>query len=330
MIFLVVFLFLLLVNAYFSAAEIALVSVKKIKVQQQADQGNEDARDILNIINDPDQYLSAIQVGITLVGLIEGLYGGEKLAGFIVPVLRYWGMSTWLAHAAALFFSIALITYVTIILGELLPKSVALQYPQKTAFRIASSFKLFTTVFYPFVKLLTASTHFLTRMTGIKGSENQKITEGDLRSILGVAYRQGTLEKSKWVLHDNVFNFYEQTVEKIMTPKEKVIFIEDISTRSAVEDIFRKHNHQIFPVMGKDKKVTGCIYVKDFFMKAQDPLKDIILPTCVISPGQTASELLKNFKDKNRNFAVVVNSAGDLAGVVTMHDIGQVLIGKIP
>ena len=330
MIFTLVLLLLLLVNAYFSAAEIALVSVKKIKLQPIADEGNLKAKEILDVLKDPDQYLSSIQVGITLVSIIEGLYGGEKLAEYLEPILIKWSMHVGLAHAIALVFSITLITYVTIVIGELLPKSLAFQHPQKTAMWLIVSFRIFTKLAYPFVKLLTGSTHLLSNMIGIKGSENQKLTKADLRSILGLAYRQGTLEKDKWVMHDNIFNFSEQQVGAIMTPKDKVISINENASRTEIEKIFRESNHQIFPVFAIDNSVSGCIYAKDFFIHSDKTLREVVLPACKVAKEQSAAELLKRFKESNRNFAIVMTANGDMEGVVTMHDIGEELIGKIP
>jgi putative hemolysin len=330
MVFIVVLLLLILINAYFSAAEIALVSIKRYKLQELADHGDKKAKQVLTVTEDPDQFLSAIQVGITLVGIVEGLYGGEALAKVVEPVLRNWGVNPWFAHSGALVFSISLITYITIVVGELLPKSLALQYPQNTALLIVTSFRIFSFLSYPFIRLLTVSTHLLARMLGIKGSEQQKITESDLKSLLSLAYRQGSLEKKELELHENIFNFYDLTVEKIMSAREKVVYINQTARREDVDSIIRKNQFGIFPVLQPDLKIAGCLYIKDYFLSSEKQISEIIIPACTVSRTQTASQLLQNFQAKNQNFAVVTNSNGELDGIVTMHDIGVVLIGKIP
>lgn len=330
MILLLVLVLLVLINSYFSAAEIALVAVKKFKIQQEADKGNHSAKQILELLKDPDEYLSSIQVGITLVGMIEGLYGGEVLAGYIEPQFLEWGMSSWAAHSLGLVLSIGLITYVTIVIGELLPKSIALQNPQKTALRIVSSFRIFTFLAFPFIKLLTSSTHFMFRILGVRNSENQKLTEHDLRSLLTLAYRQGTLDKNKYILHENLFNFYGWIIEKIMTPKEKVIMVDELSSHEMIETTLRQSVHNFFPVVKEKTIVVGYISAKDFFMESGKSLHDITKTACVIHGKRTASELLERFKEENQNFGIVVNDKGQLDGVVTMHDIGELLIGKIP
>jgi putative hemolysin len=329
MVFTLILLVLILINAYFSAAEIALVSIKRYKIQALADGGNRKAKQIIDVIDDPDLFLSAIQVGITLVGIVEGLYGGEALAAVVEPKFRAWGMQTWLAHSSSLVLSIGLITYVTIVIGELLPKSLALQYPQKTSMRIITSFRIFSFISYPFIKLLTAGTHLLARMLGIKSSENQKITETDLKNLLSLAYRQGALEKNELKLHENIFNFYDLTVEKIMSAREKVIYIKQTARREDVDSTIRSSHHGIFPVLHADFKIAGCLYVKDYFLHADKQISEIIIPACTVNRNQTASQLLQNFQAKNQNFAVVVSASGELDGIVTMHDIGVVLIGNI-
>ena len=331
MTFLILFLLLLvLINAYFSAVEIAIVSVRKFRIQAEADKGNKRARQILDLLKNPDEYLSSIQIGITLVGIFEGLYGGEFLQAYLEPKLFSWGMPSWSAHAISILLGIGLITYITIIIGELLPKSIALQFPQKIALRLVPSFRLFSIIAYPFIKLLTGSTHLLLKLLRVHGSETQILSDSDLKNLLGLAYRQGTLEKNEWLLHENIFNFYEQTIEKIMTPLERVILIDEAMTSEMVENVLRKSNHNYFPVVQQKNKIVGYLNAKDFFTEREKNLKEIIQKSCTVTKTQNAPELLQKFKDSNYNFGMVVNESGELIGVVTMHDIGEILVGKIP
>jgi putative hemolysin len=330
MIYLILLLLLIFINAYFSAAEIAIVSVKKFRMQEEADKGNKRAGEILDLLKKPDEYLSSLQIGVTLVGIFEGLYGGEFLQTHLEPKLFSWGMSSWSAHTLSIVLGIGLITYVTIIIGELLPKSIALQFPQKIALRIVPSFRLFSLIAYPFIKLLTGSTHLLLKLLRVRGSETQKLTDSDLKNLLGLAYRQGTLEKNEWLLHENIFNFYEQTIEKIMTPVEKLVLIDEGMSLEMIENVLRNSEHNYFPVVQQKNKIVGFLSAKDFFMKPGKPLKEITSYSCIVTGSQTAPELLQKFKTNNHNFGMVINESGELAGVVTMHDIGEILVGKIP
>ena len=325
-----IILLLILMNGYFSAAEVALISVKKYRLQQDADRGNKRALQVLELLKDPDEYLSSIQVGITIAGMVEGLYGGTILASFIEPRFLSWGLSSGSAHFLALFISISLITYITIVIGELLPKSIALQFPQKTAMAISFSFKIFTIIAYPFVKLLTMGTHLLVRLLRIRNPEKQRMTDADLRSLLSLAYRQGTLEKNELTLHENIFNFYDARVEQIMTPSAEVVTIDKSWPRAKVEDAMRNSVHSFFPVVELKNIVSGVLSAKDFFMFPEKSIREIAKPPCAVNRKQTATELLQKFKEKGYNFGIVVNEAGEFVGVVTMHDVGEILIGEIP
>jgi len=331
MTYLILLLLLILINAYFSAAEIAMISVKKFRMHEEADKGNKSAGEILKLLKTPDEYLSSIQIGITLVGIFEGLYTGKFLQAYFEPVLFSWGMPSWSVYTLNSVLGIGLITYITITIGELLPKSIALQFPEKIALRIVPSFRLFSFMAYPFVKLLTGSTRLMLNLLRIRRPETQKLSDSDLRNLLSMAYRQGTLEKNEWLLHENIFNFYDQTtVERIMTPVEKVALIDERMTSEMIENVLRDSEHNYFPVIQQEDKIVGCLSAKDFFMKRGKPLNEITQQPCTVTRDQKPPELLQKFKDHNSKFGIVINENGKLAGVVTMRDILEILVGKIP
>ncbi len=321
---------LILLNAYFSAAEIALVSVEKYKVQEEADQGNKKAMQVLSYLQNPNEYLSTIQFGLTLIGLFEGLYGGEVFQQFLEPKFKNVGLSTNIAHLLSILMGIGFISYVTIVIGELLPKSLALKQPQKLAFKIIPSFGIFSLIAYPFVQILTASTRVILKFFRVSSIENNDLTDNDLKNLLGLAYRQGTLEKEELKLHENIFSFYEQNVELIMTPLKDIVSIQIDLAIVEADTIIRNSNHSYFPVVDSKNYLVGFISAKDYFRDTGRTLKDQTRPACVINKNQKASELLKQFKAHKQNFGIVTSEAGLVYGLVTMHDIGELLIGEIP
>jgi putative hemolysin len=330
MFILILILLLILLNGYFSAAEIAIVSVEPFKIQEEADKGNKSAKTILEYLKEPSGYLSTIQVGLTLIGLIEGLYGGEVFEAYLEPKLINMGMSAIWAHWVGIAVGVGLITYITIVIGELLPKSLALQSPQKIALRIVPTFRFFAFISYPFVQILTVSTRFLLRIIHANKPENQKLTDDDLKSLLSQAYRQGTLEKEELKLHENIFDFYDQQVEAIMTPLQEVISIRlEISSEQA-DQIMRQSHHSYFPVVKEQNILVGYICSRDYFRDKDKTIREQTHAACILKKNQKASELLKKFKEKNQNFGIVVNDNGQLYGLVTMHDIGESLIGQFP
>ncbi len=330
MFILILILLLILLNGYFSAAEIAIVSVEPFKIQEEADKGNKSAKTILEYLKEPSGYLSTIQVGLTLIGLIEGLYGGEVFETYLEPKFVAMGMSALWAHIFGIAIGVGLITYITIVVGELLPKSLAIRSPQKIALRIVPSFRFFTFISYPFVQILTVSTRFLLRIIHANQPESQKLTDDDLKSLLSQAYRQGTLEKEELKLHENIFDFYDQQVESIMTPLQEVVSIQlEISPEQA-DQIIRGSIHSYFPVVQGQNVLVGYLCARDYFRDGIKNIREQTRTACTLKKNQKASELLKKFKEKNQNFGIVVTDNGELHGLVTMHDIGESLLGKIP
>jgi putative hemolysin len=320
---------LILLNSYFSAAEIALVSVKKFKIQEEADSGNKKAEQILNWLQNPDEYLSTIQVGITLIGLVEGLYGGKAFEKYLQPKFAGLGMSAIGAHICSVIVGIGIISYITILIGELLPKSLALQKPKTLAFRIVPSFKIISFLSYPFVKILTVSTHFLLKLLGVN-KENQTLTDADLKTLLSLAYRQGTLGKEELKLHENIFNFYDLKIETIMIPLPQVISIPLEASVEKADQIIRSSSHNYFPVLEKNNRVVGFLSGREFYLKPAKSIREITQPACIITKDRKAAELLQKFKMMKNNFGLVINERNELFGLVTMHDIGESLIGEIP
>jgi putative hemolysin len=257
------------------------------------------------------------------------LYGGEAFETFLEPKFISWGMSTWWAHVVGIAIGVGLITYITIVIGELLPKSLAIRSPQKIALRMVPSFRFFSFISYPFVQILTVSTRFLLRIIHANKPESQKLTDEDLKSVLSQAYRQGTLEKEELKLHENIFDFYEQVVESIMTPLKEVVAIRLEGGTDQADQIMRQSPHNYFPVVQGQNVLVGYISARDYFRDSKKNIREQTRSACTLKKNQKASELLKKFKEKNQNFGVVVNDKGELYGLVTMHDIGESLIGQI-
>jgi putative hemolysin len=327
---LILIFLLILLNGYFSATEIALVSVRKFKIQEEADAGNKKANQILNYLKNPDEYLSTIQVGLTLIGLIEGLYGGEVFQKFLEPKFTALGMPVFTAHLCSILIGIGFISYITIIIGELLPKSLALKKPQTLALRIVPSFRVFTFLAFPFVKILTGSTRYLLKLIRAGKQESQTLTDADLKSLLSLAYRQGTLEKDELKLHENIFSFYDLKVESIMTPLQEVVVIQLDAPPGKTEELIRTHAHSYFPVVEKNNVIVGYLCAREFYKDPNKTIREHTMNACTITKDKKASEVLHAFKTVKKNFGIVINERGELDGLVTMHDIGESIIGNFP
>ncbi|MDV3694591.1 hypothetical protein CMU49_13875 [Elizabethkingia anophelis] len=327
-----VILILIFLNAYFSLAEIALIAVKEHELKKEIDSGNIAAQKVKILIKDPESFLSVVQVGITLLGIIEGIYGGKFVAEMIDPfVSRHFNLSPVMLRVITTCFGIGLITYLTIIIGELLPKSIALQSPLKVSLWVAPSLVLFSRIAFPFVKLLTLNTRFLLNLLNIHKGENQKITESDLKNMLSTAYRQGILKEEELVLHQNIFTYDELIAEQIMKPAVIVEVISYSASRIKVTDFIKRKPYSHFPVLDeKTGKITGVLTIKDFFLEINIPWQNLIRSPFIITPETLVKDIFLAFKEKNHDFGLVMEKQTEFLGIITMQDVMEGVFGDMP
>ena len=331
---LLIILILILFNGFFALSEIALVSVKKTKMEQLASRGNKRAKIILKLLENPENFLSSVQVGITLIGIVAGAYGGAALTGSVEAYLANFTLIQAYAHEIALAIVIGGITYFSIVVGELVPKSIALKNAEGIALFAVPIIKYFTFVTYPFVKLLSFSTRIILGVIGVKEAEDEKISEEDLIFMLKAAGKQGVLEKDETQLHHNLFFFADQRAKSMMTEISEVEWIDSDQPKEAVLGKIKESNHSCFLVSGGSiENVKGIVKTKDFLKFYNTPnfdLKKVITEPIFIHQSTPAFKILNIFKSKKQYFAVVVDEFGSVKGILTLHDIFEAIIGNLP
>lgn len=323
----IIIIVLIALNFYFSIAEIGLISVDKPLLQQQADSGNKKALSVLNLIKDPDEFLSAVQVGITLVGILEGLYGGDLMAAWLEPVFVSWGLHESMAHLVALITGVGGITYLTIVIGELIPKTLALLNPQKVAYLITPSMITFSKITYPFIKLLTASTKIILGFFSVNTIREEKLTENDLRGMLTTAYKQGLIDKGEFTLHKNLFSAYDLTAENIMTPSGMITYVKKEMDRAEITETIKRSIHRTFPVVNDKKEMLGALGAKEFMLYPDKPLEALLSPVSFLSLNQAVYDIFQQLRRENTNMGVVINEYGACEGMISYHDIVSGLLG---
>jgi putative hemolysin len=330
MAFLIIIL-LITLNGYFALAEIALISVNNTDLEDELNKNNHKAAQVQKLIKDPEEFLSAIEVGTTLLGLLEGIYGG----GLVAERLDHWflllGMSSLTAHVAALLIGIGTITYLTLVFGVLVPMSIALQMPLKISLALAPSLLIIHKVLYPFVKILTKSTRFILSALSIKRANNKQISEKDIKGILGAAYKQGLLGKQQFSMHENLFAFNDLKAKNIMKPARIIICISYDLTREEVTREVREHPYSNFPVYeGEPGHIVGVLHVKAFFLDENAEWHKSIDYNCSVNPDAAVRDVFNTFKEKKIKFGIVLNDAKKFMGVIAMQDIMEGVFGDIP
>lgn len=323
-----------LVSGIFALAEIALVSVKKQRMIQLADSGNSRAKTVLELLKNPESFLSAVQIGITLIGIVSGVYGGATLTDNFRPVVEKVALLQPYADNIAYVVVVSVITYLSIVIGELIPKTLAMKYSEAIALNIAGFIRFFSRLAYPFVWLLTSSTNLVFKIIGVKATEEEKLTEEELRYVIKTAGSQGLLDKEESTLHQNVLSFTELRARNIMTHRLEA---EWIDIRDSIEEItrqLRESDRAQFPVCddGYDN-MLGYLQARDFFSGVSEPgfqLRQIIQEPVYVPENLYAIDVLQQFKKRRCYFGIVVDEFGAFEGVITLHDLAEALVGDLP
>lgn len=330
----IIIFFLTLLNGFFALSEISLVSVKRSRIEHLADQGNPRAKTILALLDKPKNFLSSVQVGITLIGIISGAYGGATLTDDMDSVLSQIAFIGDYSHSVSLLIVIGSITYFTIVIGELVPKSIAMNNPENIALVCAPIIKYFTLATYPFVRLLSISTNVILKIFGVKENDNDHMSEEELKFMLFNAGKQGVLETDESQVHQNLFYFTDQTAKSLMTHNSEV---EWINIHDSIEIIFTqllKSAHSKFIVCdGQISKIKGVITIKDFLENYQQEdfsLESILQEPIFIIQNTPAFKILNLFRSKKQYVAAVIDEYGGAVGIITLHDLIEAIVGDLP
>lgn len=325
---------LILLNGFFALSEIALVSSKKSRLDQFKSEGRKGAKYALKLLENSENFLSAVQVGITLIGIVTGVYGGLNIAEDITPLferIRFFQNS---AYEIALAITVFTITYFSIVLGELVPKTIALNNPESIAIRISPAIYYFSKLFYPFVWLLAVSTNLFTRLLGIK-KRNSQVTEMELRNILKTATSEGVIEKEQNLIHERLFYFADKKARHLMTHRMDIEWI-DINNEYSIirSEIISSIHSKVVCCNEELDNFKGVLHIKDFLtaIAKNEPvdIDDLLVQPLIVPESMGAVRLWRLFRQKQIYTAIVVNEYGSLEGLITLHDIMENIMGEIP
>ena len=325
---------LILLNGFFALSEIALVSSKKPRLEQMKIMGKSGAKTALRLLDNSENFLSAVQVGITLIGIITGVYGGLNIAEDIAPIFQQIKFLETSANEIALATTILVITYFSIVIGELVPKTIALSNPEKIAVRIAPLIFYFSKLFYPFVKLLSVSTNFFNSLIGIK-KHSENLTEGELRQMIKIASHEGVIEKGQNLIHEKVFYFSDKKAKHIMTHRMEVEWINLTDPDEVVKSAILNSHHSKIICCNEDlDNFIGILNIKDYLVSLNTgdsvAINDLLVQPLIVPENTDARKVLDLIKQKQVHFCIVVNEYGSFEGIITLHDIMENIIGEMP
>ncbi|MGV8134850.1 MAG: hemolysin family protein [Mangrovibacterium sp.] len=326
--------FLILLNGFFSLSEIALVSSKRTRLEQLKLNGSKGAEIALRLLTNSGNFLSAVQVGITLIGIITGVYGGMNIADDVTPFFLKFGLTSPYAHEIALTLTVISITYISIVIGELVPKTIALSNPQRIAVKVAPVIYYFSAAFYPFVKLLSVSTNLVNNLIGVK-KQNEHMTEAELRQIIKLATHEGVIEKEQNIIHEKVFYFSDKKAKHVMTHRTDVEWIDIAKTEDELkEDIAKVQHSKVICSKETLDNFQGVLYVKDYYksktLEKEPNIRSLLVQPVIVPENADAKRVLNQLRQRKIHICVVVNEYGGFEGIITLHDIIENIVGQIP
>lgn len=329
-------LFLVALNAFFVAAEFSLVKVRKTRLAELSESGSRKATLALAVTSQLDAYLSACQLGITLASLGLGWLGEPAIATLLAPLFK--NLVAWdgvLTHTVSVVIAFLLITFLHIVLGELVPKSIAIQRAESAALWTAGPLKMFYRLFYPVIRFLNGLANLILKLGGISPANESDLahTEEELRMLVDASQRHGILDKMEGKLLDNVFEFSDRVVSEVMVPRQDMMCLYIQDSMEEVLETVKTSGHTRYPLCDDDKdNVIGLVHMRDLLSLSESSVKNIgelKRDILIVPEGMPISHLVQKMRVQRTHLAVVVDEFGGTAGMVTIEDLIEELVGEI-
>lgn len=323
--------FLILLNGLFSMSEIALISARKNRLESAAKKGNKSAKIALELANSPNEFLSTVQIGITLIGILTGIYSGDKITTDVQNFVNTFEILKPYSQSIAVGIVVVLLTFFSLVLGELLPKRIGLNHPEGIAKAVAVPMKVVSIVTAPFIWLLTTSTEFLLKILQIKPTADGKVTEEEIKAIIKEGTEGGEVQEIEQDIVERVFHIGDRKINSLMTHRKSVVFLKKDASKDQIKASMLLELHAIYPVYDKDyDDIVGVASLKNIFAHIDEEdfkIENILTEAPFMMEYTTAYKALEVFKITDLHYAFVTDEYGVFQGIITLNDILEALVG---
>lgn len=331
----IIILLLIMFNGILAMSEIAIVSARKSRLQQQANEGNKKAQSAFELSNSPNRFLSAVQIGITFIGIFAGAFGGETVARNLASLIKTMPQLAPYGDIIGLLTVVSLITYLSLVIGELVPKRIALNNPEEVAKLVAKPMNLLAKFTSPLVSILTFSTDWVLRILNIKPSNIPTITEEEVKLLMKEGARVGIFDLAETDIVERTLLLGEKTITSMMTPRKQIVWLNIDHSFENIRSRITRYPHSYFPVC-KDSidKVLGVIQTKDllaeFLIEEKIDLSKSLHNSIFVPETMEALKVLELFKKTGIHIALIVDEYGSVIGLISLSDILEEIVGDIP
>ena len=332
----IVLIILIFLNAFFAASEIAFISLNDAKVSKQAKSGDKRAKQVLKMLENPSKFLATIQIGITLAGFLSSAFASDAFASRLAPILNNLipavSIAVW--QSISIIIITIILSFFTLVFGELVPKRLAMKNYEKIAFATIGIIRTIYILTIPFVKLLTVCTNLVSKLFGVSEKDEEVVTEEEIKMMVDEGEEKGSIEENEKELINNVFEFNDTTVSEIMTHRTDIFALNiDMNVNELIEEL-EEYTYSRIPVYEETiDEIKGILYLKDLLKyvktKRNIKLKNIIRPAYFVARSKPIDELFKELQKNNNQMAIVLDEYGGTAGLITMEDILEELVGDI-
>lgn len=327
-----ILLLLIFLNSLFVMSEIALVSARKGRLESMGNKGDLKAKAALHLTENPDKFLSTAQIGITLISILTGVYSGEKFSTYLKPFLEQIHFLQPYAGTLSTVLIVILVTFLSIIFGELVPKRLGLLRAEKIARVVAGPMNFLSSVAYPIVWLLNNITKIIFKLFNIKASSDNAITEEEIKAMITEGSEHGTIEEEEKDIIERVFHLGDRNITSLMTHRTEIVWFDILDTVQTITEQHDQINYSTYPVCDKTvDDIKGIIYIKDLLKAPSGTLlKDLAKPALFVPENNSAYQVLEKIKQTKIHSCFIVNEYGTLEGMLTLNDILEAIVGDVP
>lgn len=327
---------LIALNAFFAATEIAFISLNDVKIELKVKEGNKKAKKIQKMLKDPSKFLATIQIGITLAGFLSSAFASDAFAYILAPKLYnfipFITLTNW--KKISIIIITLILSYFTLVFGELVPKRIAMKYSEKLAYMTVGIIRILSIITLPFVKLLTFSTNSISKLFGVTGEEEEEVSEEEIKMMIDVGEENGTIEKGEKEMINKIFEFNDRVVSEIMIPRIQVYALDmELTINEAIEILNEDTRYSRVPIYDENiDNIRGIVYLKDMLLTQKNKntkLKTIAREATYVLESVYIDDVFKELKKHKKQIAIVVDEYGGTAGIITIEDILEEIVGEI-
>lgn len=328
----IILLALIFINALFVMSEIALVSARKSRLENQAEKGDLKARKALELSNSPEKFLSAAQIGITLIAILTGVYSGERFGQQLKPHIESIELLKPYAETIATSIVVIIVTFLSIIFGELIPKQIGLLRAEKIAKLVAGPMNGFALMTHPIVWMLNKISNLFFRLFNIKKSNDDAVTEEEIKTLIGEGTQAGTIDEAEQEIIERVFHLGDRNITSLMTHRSDIIWFNLDDNEDKIKEKIIGEPHSVYPICdGEIDNLKGVVSIKDLYVSPDSTLfKELMQPALFVPENNSPYQVLEKFKESRLHSCFIVDEYGSILGLITLNDILEAIVGEMP